>query len=89
MSTRPLALDLLRSRTTARLASGPRFDAVMTKARSQDLAQLGSLLQRGLLRTPVDRTFPLAQAADAHRHAEAGVAGKVVIALPEAPADAP
>ena len=81
VSTRPLTLDLLRSRTTARLGSGPRYGAVMTRARSQDLAQLGSLVQRGLLRPPVDRTFPLAQAADAHRHAEAGVAGKVVIAV--------
>jgi NADPH:quinone reductase-like Zn-dependent oxidoreductase len=42
-------------------------------------------VQRGLLRVPVDRTFPLAQAADAHRHAEAGVAGKVVITMPGTP----
>ena len=82
VSTRPLTLDLLRARTTARFADGPRYGAVMTKARSQDLAHLGSLVQRGLLRVPVDRAFPLAQAADAHRHAEAGVAGKVVVELP-------
>jgi NADPH:quinone reductase-like Zn-dependent oxidoreductase len=82
VSTRPLTLDLVRSRGPVRLRSGPRYGAVMTRARSQDLTQLGSLVQQGLLRPVVDRTFALAQAQDAHRHAEAGAAGKVVITLP-------
>ena len=84
VSTRPLTLDLVRSRLPGRSRSGPRFGAVMTSARSQDLTQLGALVEKGLLRPAVDRVFPLAQAADAHRHAEAGVAGKVVLTLPAA-----
>ena len=83
VSTRPLTLDLVRSRWPAALRqTGPRFGAVMTRARSQDLAQLASLVERGLLRPAVDRTFPLTQVAEAHRYAEAGGAGKVVVTLP-------
>jgi len=82
VSTRPLTLDLVRSRLPARSGSGPRYGAVMTRARSQDLAQLASLVQQGRLRAAVDRTFPLIDAADAHRHAEGEAAGKVVITLP-------
>jgi NADPH:quinone reductase-like Zn-dependent oxidoreductase len=83
VSTRPLTLDLVRSWSPApRRRGSATYGAVMTRARSQDLAQLGSLLQQGRLHASVDRTFPLAQAAEAHRYAEHDAAGKVVITLP-------
>jgi NADPH:quinone reductase-like Zn-dependent oxidoreductase len=82
VSTRPLGPDLLRAAGPAAVRGGPgRFAAVMTAARSQDLAHLGALVASGVLRVPVDRTVPIEQAAAAHHHAEAGVRGKVVIVL--------
>lgn len=79
VSTRPLGPDLLRTVVPARWRGPRRFAAVMTAARSQDLAHLAALVDSGQLRIPVDRTFPMDQAAAAHRHAEGGVRGKVVI----------
>lgn len=49
-----------------------------------DLTALFGLLADGTLSAPVDRTFPLSQAAAALRHAEAGgLSGKVII-VPDA-----
>ncbi|MCF7548076.1 NADP-dependent oxidoreductase [Pseudonocardia sp. WMMC193] len=46
------------------------------------LSELLDLHARGLLRILVDRTFPLAQAADAHRYGEAGgTTGKIVLTV--------
>lgn len=53
----------------------------MTRARSQDLAHLAALVDSGGLRPTLDREFPLADVADAHRHAEGPVRGKVVLTL--------
>jgi len=48
----------------------------------EDLVLLKDLIETGELRTVIDRTYPLSQVADAHRHMEAGHAkGKVVITL--------
>jgi NADPH:quinone reductase-like Zn-dependent oxidoreductase len=45
-----------------------------------DLVQLLDLARRGVLTAPIDREFPLSDAAAALRHAEAGnLAGKVVL----------
>ena len=46
-----------------------------------DLAHLAALVDRGELRPPVDRTFPLDQVVEAHRYAETSVRGKVVLAV--------
>lgn len=82
VSTRPLGPDLLRSAVPARWRRGPgRFAAVMTQARSQDLAHLTALVDSGRLRIPLDRTFAMDDAAAAHRHAQAGARGKVVLDL--------
>ncbi len=81
VSTRPLGPDLLRTVGPARWHGRRRFAAVMTAARSQDLAHLAALVDSGRLRIPVERVFPMDQAAEAHRHAEGGVQGKVVIDL--------
>lgn len=82
VSTRPVGPDALRTLAPARLRAGrPRFAFVATRARSQDLARLANLVDRGSLRPPVDRTYPLAEIAQAHQHAENGVLGKVVVTL--------
>jgi NADPH:quinone reductase-like Zn-dependent oxidoreductase len=80
VSTRPLSLDALRGLAPQRLRpAGPRLAAVMTQARSQDLAYLGALADSGQLVVPLDSVFPLERAPDAHRRAEGDAAGKVVL----------
>ncbi|MPY66379.1 NAD(P)-dependent alcohol dehydrogenase [Deinococcus sp. SDU3-2] len=61
---------------------GPRFAAVRTQERSSDLAFLARRLAQGDLRVPLDRTFPLARIADAHRHVGGPEArGKTVVLI--------
>jgi NADPH:quinone reductase-like Zn-dependent oxidoreductase len=79
VSTRPLGRDTLRLLGPARRHHGPRYAAVMTKARSQDLARLVTLIDSGELTTVLDRTFPMTAVVDAHRWAETSVTGKVVL----------
>jgi NADPH:quinone reductase-like Zn-dependent oxidoreductase len=79
VSVRPLSPDVLRAALRPR--RGPRFTAVRTAPRSQDLARLAALVDAGRLRAVVDRAYPMADAAAAHRHAEGGVRGKVVVTL--------
>ncbi len=83
VSVRPLSPDVLRAalRRAAPGRRGPRFTAVRTAARSQDLARLAALVDAGRLRAVLDHVHPLADAAGAHRRAEAGVRGKVVLDL--------
>jgi NADPH:quinone reductase-like Zn-dependent oxidoreductase len=82
VSTRPLGPDALRAAGPARWRGGPgRFAGVMTAARSADLAHLAALVDSGRLRVPLDRVVPMSQASAAHRHAENGVRGKVVISM--------
>lgn len=81
VSTRPIGRDAPRALVPGPLRRGPAFAAVMTAARSQDLAHLAALVDAGLLRVPLDRTYPLDEVVDAHRHAEGGVRGKVVLDL--------
>lgn len=62
--------------------SGPRFASVMTKERSQDLTYLARLIDDGVLRVPLDRTFPLSEIVAAHQYAEGPtVRGKVVVRI--------
>lgn len=86
VSTRPISPDALRALTRGRLAGrhrqdGRRFAAVRTQARSQDLAHLTRLVDGGHLRVPLDRSYPMAEAAEAHRYAEGPARGKVVLTV--------
>lgn len=80
VSVRPLSPDVLRAALRVR-RRGPRFTAVRTAPRSQDLARLAALVDAGRLRAVVDAVHPMADAAGAHRRAESGVRGKVVLDL--------
>ncbi len=82
VSTRPISADALRALAPRALRSDDRrFAAVATRARSQDLARLAALVDTGRLRPALDRTFPLAEIGQAHRHAEEALRGKVVVTL--------
>ncbi len=60
------------------LAQGGRY--VFVRPDSNQLGWLGELIDQGRLRVVVQRTFPLAQAAEAHRLAQEGhVRGKLVL----------
>jgi NADPH:quinone reductase-like Zn-dependent oxidoreductase len=49
----------------------------------EDLAALAGLMQSGAVTTVIDRSYPLAETAEAMRYLEAGRArGKVIITMP-------
>lgn len=59
-----------------------RFETVMVQPDPATLTEMAQLLAEGVLRTRVARTFPLEEAAEAHRVAEAGgLKGKVVLRM--------
>jgi NADPH:quinone reductase-like Zn-dependent oxidoreductase len=60
-------------------ARGARAVSVRTKTDGTQLAELGKLLESGILRVAVDRTFPLVSAAAAHEALQEGVHGKIVL----------
>ena len=62
---------------------GVRYEYLFMRPDGAQLAMLGELCDRGVLRPVIDRVFPFAQAKDALAHCEAGHAvGKVVIEMP-------
>jgi NADPH:quinone reductase-like Zn-dependent oxidoreductase len=73
-----------RSRAKPVLKQGGRYITVksMTHENNEDLTHLGELLESGVLKPFIDRTYPLEQTAEAHRYVETGrKRGNVVIAL--------
>lgn len=60
----------------------PRALMFMARIRKADLTFLANLIHSGKLTSVVDRTYPLANAADAIRHLETGHArGKVIVTV--------
>jgi NADPH:quinone reductase-like Zn-dependent oxidoreductase len=53
--------------------------AIMTHSDSKRLAALGQAVADGQLVIPIAKKFPLAQAAEAHKIAEKGAGGKVIL----------
>lgn len=74
------------------LGGGRKVVCALVSERQEDLVEIRHLMEAGTLRTVVDRSFPLDQAAEAHRYAESGAkTGAVVITVappvrPSAPA---
>jgi NADPH:quinone reductase-like Zn-dependent oxidoreductase len=61
---------------------GQRLRAFVSRERGEDIEALAQMITAGTVTPVVDRTFPLAEAADAIRHLEAGRArGKVVVTI--------
>ena len=61
---------------------GQRLTGFLPKERGSDLVQVAGLIEAGAVVPALDRTYPLAQAAEAMRRLEAGeVRGKVAITL--------
>ena len=71
------------------IVSGPvsvftdkKMKTVWAQPRGTDLALLAEWLEAGKLKPLIDRTFPLAEIAEAHRYSEEGHAvGKVVLVV--------
>lgn len=61
---------------------GQRLRSVSAVERTEDLSELGTLIESGTLTPAVDRTYLLAQAPDAIRHLRDGhPAGKIVVTI--------
>lgn len=70
------------------IGGGQKVVCALVSERQEDLVEIRRLMEAGTLRTVVDRSFPLDQAAEAHRYAESGAkTGAVVITV--APPAAP
>ena len=54
----------------------------MPPLRQEDLLYLKDLIESGALKSVIDRRYPLAQAAEAHKYAETGHAkGKIILSI--------
>lgn len=63
---------------------GVRAGGILVHPDAGELAEMAGLIDSGKLRIVVDAIYPLADAAEAHRHVEGGHArGKVVLAIAE------
>ena len=79
VTTNPVA-EWLALNFLAFLRGGRRLRSVFVEPRGTDLALLGGWITEGRIRPHVERSFPLAEAADAQRLSEAGrVRGKLVL----------
>jgi NADPH:quinone reductase-like Zn-dependent oxidoreductase len=71
-------LQMLRTR----VAGSQKVVCALASERPEDLAAVGRLIEAGQFRTAIDRSFPLEQAAEAHRYMEAGSrTGPVVLTV--------
>ncbi|MEV4476168.1 NADP-dependent oxidoreductase [Nonomuraea sp. NPDC049504] len=62
---------------------GIRATGILVEPDGAALTQIATLIDEGNLLVEVERTYPLAQAAEAHRHGEQGrTRGKLVLTLP-------
>ena len=65
------------------LLPGKKAKLLVTSPKADDLAYITGLIESGTLRPVIDKKFPLAQAAEAHRYSEQGKArGKIVVTIP-------
>jgi NADPH:quinone reductase-like Zn-dependent oxidoreductase len=72
------------SRAKRALKPGGRYISVatLTRENTDDLNFLGELAEAGAIKAVIDRRYPLAQAADAHRYVETGrKRGSVVLTM--------
>lgn len=73
---------LLKFKAKARLGHGVSSTQVLRESSGAYLSQITELLEAEAIKPVIDKVFPLADIADAHRHIETGRArGKIVIAV--------
>ena len=79
-----LALRFLTRRITrAAKKHGAKFEYLFMHADGTELGEIAKLLDAGVVRPVIDRTFPLASIRDALAYAETGrTVGKVVVTIP-------
>ncbi|HSA34146.1 MAG TPA: NAD(P)-dependent alcohol dehydrogenase [bacterium] len=78
-------MQMLRTRLTG----GPRALCASETEQLADLVAVKGLFESGALTTVIDRTFPLEQAADAHRYVESGTKAAQVAITVGAPMGSP
>ena len=72
----------------SRFRDGKRIKSILVRPDGEDLEQIGAWIGAGEVRPVVDRGYPLADAAAAHRHSESRRArGKLVLVVDEKLAD--
>jgi len=78
-----LVMRLLSHRTRKKARSlGVRYSFLFMRAQGQQLSEITSLIESGVIRPVVDKVFPFERTAEALAYVEAGRArGKVVIAV--------
>ena len=65
---------------------GIRGESISVKPNSEELAEIGKLIDEKKIRVIVSQTFPLAEAANAQRQVETGhTRGKIVLKIAEEP----
>ena len=73
----------------ARFRDGRRIESVLVKPDGGDLETIGAWISAGDVRTVIDRSYPLAEAAEAHRYSESRRArGKIILVVDRELADA-
>ena len=68
----------------ARLRDGKRIESILVRPSGGDLDQIGAWISAGEVRPVIDRSYPLADAVEAHRRSESRRArGKLVLVVDE------
>ena len=66
------------------VSPGKKAKVILFKSNENDLGVLAQMIENGSISPVIDREYPLAEAADAHRYIETKRAhGKVVLAIPQ------
>ncbi|NJM97402.1 MAG: NAD(P)-dependent alcohol dehydrogenase [Phormidesmis sp. RL_2_1] len=81
VTTQPSPGNYLRSILSA-LWPAQKFKVILLQSKHEDLQYLKAQIEAGNLRSVIDKTYPLAQIAEAHTYAEAGhTVGKTVMII--------